>query len=122
MNTYDWIIATADSNINNKIWTIIKILIIIKFIEGPVFPNKVRSKCPAIILAVNRTAKVPGRITFLIVSIHTIKGNNTLGAPCGTKCANIWFVLLSHPNNIKDNHKGKDKDKVIIKCLDLVKI
>jgi len=46
-----------------------------------VFPNKVNNKCPAIILADNRTAKVPGRITFLIVSIRTIKGIKTGGVP-----------------------------------------
>ena len=50
-------------------------------IEGPVLPKRVNSKCPAIILAVNRTAKVPGRITFLIVSIHTINGISTAGVP-----------------------------------------
>jgi hypothetical protein len=32
------------------------------------------NKCPAIIFAVNRTASVSGRITFLIVSIHTMNG------------------------------------------------
>lgn len=97
-------------------------LIINKFIEGPVFPNKVRSKCPAIMLAVRRTAKVPGRIIFLIVSIQTIKGSNALGAPWGTKWANIWVVLLIHPNNINDIHSGSERLKVIVKCLDLVKI
>jgi hypothetical protein len=49
--------------------------------EFPVFPIRVNKRCPAIIFAVNRTAKVPGRITFLIVSIHTIKGIRTLGVP-----------------------------------------
>ena len=28
--------------------------------ERPVFPNRVNNKCPAIIFAANRTAKVPG--------------------------------------------------------------
>ena len=42
--------------------------------NGPVFPNKVNNKCPAIIFAANRTANVLDRIKFLIVSIHTIKG------------------------------------------------
>lgn len=52
---------------------------------GPVFPRRVINKCPAIILAANRTAKVPGRITLLIVSIHTINGIRTAGVPWGTK-------------------------------------
>lgn len=64
---------------------------------GPVFPKRVISKCPAIIFAVNRTAKVPGRITLLIVSIHTIKGISTGGVPWGTKWANICCVWQIHP-------------------------
>ena len=34
--------------------------------KGPVFPNRVNNKCPAIIFAANHTARVPGRIKFLI--------------------------------------------------------
>lgn len=66
-------------------------------IEGPVFPRSVINRCPAIIFAANRTAKVPGRIMFLIVSIHTIKGIRIGGVPWGTRWANIWVVLLIHP-------------------------
>lgn len=66
-------------------------------IEGPVFPKRVINKWPAIILAVSRTAKVPGRITFLIVSMHTIKGIKMPGVPWGTKWQNICWVLLIHP-------------------------
>lgn len=51
----------------------------------PVFPSKVKRRWPAIILAVSRIAKVPGRITFLIVSIHTMKGIRTGGVPWGTR-------------------------------------
>lgn len=49
--------------------------------EGPVFPSKVSRRCPAIIFAAKRTASVPGRIIFLIVSIKTIKGIRTKGVP-----------------------------------------
>lgn len=91
-------------------------------IEGPVFPKRVNNRCPAIILAVNRTAKVPGRIIFLIVSIHTINGIKTAGVPWGTKWANICWVLLIHPNSIKLNHKGKASVSVKVKWLVLVKI
>ena len=49
------------------------------------FPNKVNRRCPAIILAERRTAKVPGRIIFLMVSIITMKGIKTEGVPWGTK-------------------------------------
>ena len=53
--------------------------------EGPVFPNKVKRRCPAIILAASRTARVPGRIIFLTVSIRTINGIRAPGVPNGTK-------------------------------------
>lgn len=89
--------ATADSKINNKIWVKIKIFNVIEDKKGPVLPNKVRSKWPAIILADSRIANVPGRITFLIVSIQTIKGIKTGGVPWGTKCANIWLIFKHQP-------------------------
>lgn len=72
--------------------------------------------------AESRTAKVPGRIIFLIVSIKTIKGIKTGGVPWGTKWANICFVLLIHPKNIKLNHRGNAKDRVKVIWLVLVKI
>lgn len=64
---------------------------------GPWLPNNTSKRCPAIMFAANRTANVPGRITFLIVSIRTIKGIRTAGVPKGTKCANMCWVWLSHP-------------------------
>lgn len=90
-------IATADSKVSKRICVINSNDTIIVDKDGPVFPNKVINKCPAIIFAANRTAKVPGRIIFLIVSIHTIKGISTGGVPWGTKWANIWFVWFNHP-------------------------
>lgn len=89
---------------------------------GPVLLNKVINKCPAIILAVNRTAKVPGRIILLIVSINTIKGIRIFGVPCGIIWVNICWVLLIHPYNINLNHKGNEIDKDNVKWLVLVKI
>jgi hypothetical protein len=77
--------ATADSKVKRRSWAKIKIVTIIYDKELPVLPNNVSNKCPAIILAESRTAKVPGRITLLIVSINTIKGIKTEGVPCGTK-------------------------------------
>ena len=91
-------------------------------IDGPLLPNKVSSKCPAIMFAVNRTAKVPGRIRLLIVSITTINGINIVGVPCGTKCSNIWFVFLIHPNSINLIHIGRARVNVSVKCLVLVKM
>jgi len=73
-------------------------------------------------LAERRTVRVPGRITLLIVSITTINGISKLGVLRGTRWANMWFVLLIQPNNIKANHKGAAKDKAKTRCLELVKI
>ena len=65
-------------------------------------PKRVCNKCPAIILAVNRTVRAPGRILLLIVSVPTVKDISTAGAPWGVKWANICCVLLIHPNvNLK---------------------
>lgn len=88
----------------------------------PEFPNKVTRRWPAIIFADKRIANVPGRIIFLIVSIITRKGKRILGAPWGTKWANIWIEFLYQPNNIKVNHKDKLNVKVKFICLVLVKI
>lgn len=115
-------IATADSNINKRSCVIIRIERKIVDKEFPVFPNKVNKRCPAIIFADNRTAKVPGRMTFLIVSINTIKGIKTGGVPWGTRWANICFVLLIHPIIINLSHRGRAKERVIVIWLVLVKI
>lgn len=114
--------ATADSNIKRSNCVIINNEINIVEREFPVFPSKVNSKWPAIILAESRTAKVPGRITFLIVSIITIKGIRTVGVPWGTKWANMCFVLLIQPNIIKLSHKGRASLNVKVIWLVLVKI
>lgn len=97
-------------------------MIIYKDSKDPVFPSKVINKCPAIILADSRIAKVPGRIMFLIVSIRTIKGIRTGGVPWGTRWANIWVVLLIQPNSMNVNHKGRAKLRVNTICLVLVKM
>lgn len=115
-------IATANSKVNNKIWVITNIGISNEINLGPIFPNKVNNKCPAIILAVNRIVNVNGRITFLIVSIQIINGIKIVGVPWGTRWENIWFVLLIQPKIINDSHRGKANVKLSIKCLVPVKI
>jgi len=84
--------------------------------------NKVNNKWPAIILAVNRIVKVMGRIIFLMDSIKIINGINTLGVPWGTKWVNIWLVSFIHPKIIILSQRGRVKDRLIDKCLVLVKI
>lgn len=61
------------------------------------FPRRVMRRCPATIFAISRTERVIGRITFLMDSISTINGIRAVGVLWGTRCANIWFVLLIHP-------------------------
>jgi len=48
-------------------------------------PSSVINKCPATILAISRTDRVRGRITFLMDSIITINGIKIIGVPVGTK-------------------------------------
>lgn len=71
--------ATADSKIKSITWIAKRILT--KETPATVvwLPNKVIKRWPAIMLAARRTARVPGRITFLIVSIKTIKGMSATG-------------------------------------------
>lgn len=113
-------IATADSSVSKAICAMINRVRIEWGKDGPVFPSSVNNRCPAIMLAANRTASVPGRIIFLIVSIHTIKGINTEGVPWGTRCANMCWVLLIHPYNINEIHSGRARASVSVKCLVLV--
>lgn len=84
--------------------------------------NKDKRRCPAIILAANRTDKVMGRIKFLTVSMKTIKKDNIIGVPKGTKCVNIWLVILIQPYIKNKNQKGSAKVKVVERCLVAVKI
>lgn len=98
-------------------------MLIIRLIEFCVlFPNKDMSRCPAIILAVRRTANEPGRIIFLVVSISTMNGINITGVPVGRRCENILFVLLIHPYSIRDIHIGRVKVIGKIRWDDAVKI
>lgn len=77
--------ATAVSKMSRAIC--VKINIEINTVEmlDPVFPSKVIIKCPAIMLADRRIARVPGRIMFLIVSMHTMNGMSSEGVPDGTR-------------------------------------
>ena len=88
----------------------------------PLFLINVINKWPAIIFALNRIAKVHGRIKFLIVSINTIKGIKTFGVPWGTKWINILLKFLIQPNNINEIHKIIENVNEKIKWLDEVKI
>ena len=81
---------TEISKINNNVWDIIIVMKMIElFNEGAEDPNRERRRCPAIILAVNRIAKVIGRINRLTDSMITIKGIKIDGVPWGVK----WDIV-----------------------------
>lgn len=88
----------------------------------PVDLIKVIKRWPAIILAINRIAKVPGRIIILIDSIKTINDIKALGVPVGMRWASICFVLLIQPKIKKDSQRGRERVRFIIIWLVLVKI
>lgn len=105
------------------IWSIniifkIKILLIII----PDDPKRVKSKWPAIMLAVKRIANVNGRIIKLIDSIKTMKGIRMGGVPWGVKWEKKSLIKYQILNNIIEIHKDSDNDKENLKCLEAVKI
>lgn len=59
--------------------------------------SRAKSRWPATIFAVSRTAKVIGRINWLLVSIKTSKGIKKAGVPSGKRWAAIWIMLFAHP-------------------------
>jgi len=114
--------ATAPSKTRRVVW-VIKRVAKVKLVAAAVwFPRRVSNKWPAIILADKRTARVPGRIIFLTVSIITINDIRAEGVPWGTKCANIELEKLTHPISVKVNQRGRASEKVVVICLVPVKI
>ena len=95
---------------------------IFKAIKSDLHLIKLRSKCPAVILAANRTLKVIGRIIILKVSIRTINLIKIIGVPLGTRCLRFFFKLLVTPIIKIENQKGKAKDKENNKWEDQVKV
>lgn len=122
-NTYAWMSLTEISRIksmicsNSIIFRIIKLLI-----NSPEEPRRVKSKWPAIILAVNRIARVKGRMISLIDSIKTIKGIRIKGVPWGVKWEKKSLKKNQILNNIIEIHIERDRDRENLKCLDAVKI
>lgn len=85
-------------------------------------PNKDNKRCPAIIFADSRIAKVKGRIINLIDSIITINGISKKGVPWGVKSEKRLFKKLIILYNIILIHIFKDNDKQNLMCLVAVKI
>lgn len=91
-------------------------------INNPEEPSRVKSKWPAIMLAVNRIAKVRGRIINLIDSIKTIKGIRIGGVPWGVKWEKKSLKKDQILYRVIEIHKERDRDRENLKCLDAVKI
>lgn len=66
--------------------------------------NRDINKCPATMLAVNRTDKVIGRIIFLVDSIRTMKFIREIGVDVGVKWIIISLNDFNHPHNMIDTH------------------
>ena len=98
---YAWIKHTNTSNI---LYPVDKISIRYSFVplnDVKTLAIKDKTICPALIFAINRTVKVKGRIIKEIVSIIIKNGTKTLGAPDGTKCANVFLKEKKNPLKIK---------------------
>ena len=82
--------------------------------------TNVINKCPATILAANRTDKVIGRIILLTISINTINGINTIGVPNGTKWAKNDLKSKTTDLKITPIQTGSAIVKVKVKCAEEV--
>ena len=86
------------------------------------FIRRETKRCPAIILAANRIARVSGRISLLIVSIITIKGIKITGVLLGIKCTSVLDVLFNQEYINVANHRGSDIIRVLDMCEKLVNV
>lgn len=120
IKTYDWISATALSKTNRAASGINTIAIILILAPGRLEVTKVINKCPATILAANRTDKVIGRIILLTISISTINGIKTPGVPKGTKCAKKDLKSKTTELAITAIHIGSAIVKVKVRWADEV--
>lgn len=80
------------------------------------FDNKIINKCPAKILATNRTIRVIGRIKFLVTSIKNNKKVKIKGVPSGIKWERVFLGELKIENIIIINHIVKEVKNIILTC------
>lgn len=82
----------------------VTVLMLIKARVAP--PIRWISRCPAVMLAVSRTARAMGWMNRLIVSIITSMGMRGSGVPCGRKWAREALVLWRNPSITVPAHRG----------------
>lgn len=80
-------------------------------------PMRCIRRCPAVMLAVSRTARATGWINRLIVSIITSMGMRKMGVPWGRKWARAAFVLWRKPMNTVPAHRGIAMPRFIDSCV-----
>ena len=96
---------------------VIKAIVVLILISASVAPPiRWINRCPAVMLAVNRTAKAIGWINRLIVSIIISIGINGVGVPCGRKWASDALVLLRKPVITAPARKGMAMPKFMDSC------
>lgn len=90
---------------------------IITYKSAPGNPEVIRviNRCPATMLAANRTDKVIGRMTLLTISIKTINGIKIIGVPRGTKWAKKELISKITDLKITATHKGSAILRVNVK-------
>jgi hypothetical protein len=80
--------------------------------------TRLRTICPAVMLAASRKDKVMGRTRTLVVSISTRNGLSQSGAPSGKKCAVDDLGLDLKDEMINLSHRGRPILRAMIRCLD----
>jgi hypothetical protein len=122
---YAWIMQIATSN---RIYPIeIDIRRIIAGIDenhaaAQYTPTRLRTICPALMLAASRNDRVRGRTKILVVSIKTRNGLSQSGAPSGRKWATDALGDFENVESIILSQIGRPKLIVKIKCLDKLNI
>lgn len=91
-------------------------------IAAPYSLARPKTMWPALIFAANRNESVSGRTLILTVSIKIKNGFNHVGAPSGRKCATNCLIFSDILEIIIDNHRGRPRDKVNIKCLVILSV
>lgn len=121
-NTYAWIMETAISKIIRIFCVIIMVSKVQVDNRGPDEPSKDINKCPAIIFAVSRIARVIGRMISLSDSIMTIKGIRGVGVPWGVRWDKRLFKYVEILKVIIPSQIGRENERQNLICLVEVKI
>lgn len=101
--------ATASSRIVNKkriVNVMVDTVMLMEDKASVAEPIRWMSRCPAVMLAVSRTARAKGWMKRLIVSMIISIGMRGVGVPCGRKWAKDTFGLLRKPIITVASHSG----------------